>query len=147
MRLSRSAWRWLISSACVLAVAGCGRGTPKERNVTEERLYRIGKAYLQTCYRLGEAPANFEDIKDSIEGDIPDDLLVSPRDGENFVIFWGVDFSKLRPARENPFTVAGYEKHGIDGTRYVLRFPIGVVPMTDEELHQAIFPPGYKAPN
>ena len=138
---------WWLMLAGVFLV-GCGQGAPKERSPTQERLYRIGKAYLQTCYILERAPTNFEEIKPSMEEDgIPDDLLISPRDGEPFVIFWGVDFTKLVPARDNPFSVAGYEKVGKDGTRFVLRFPIGIVPMTDEELQKAVFPPGHKAPD
>jgi hypothetical protein len=140
---------WLLSSALVsvVCVPGCGPGAPKERTPTQERLYKFGKAYLQTCYRLGHGPASFDEVKDNYDDDLSDDLLVSPRDGEKFVIFWGVDVTKLRPTREDPFTVAGYEKHGVDGTRYVLRFPIGIVAMTDEQLHQAVFPPGHKAPD
>jgi hypothetical protein len=133
--------------ASVVCVSGCGPGTPKDRNPTQDRLYKLGKAYLQACYGLGHGPASFEEVKDNYEGELPDDLLVSPRDRENFVIFWGVDVTKLRATREDPFTVAGYEKHGADGTRYVLRFPISIVAMTDEKLHQAVFPPGHKAPD
>ncbi len=136
------------ASALLLVVtllAGCGRGgKARERDVTEDRLYKIGKAYIQACYDLERAPESFGEIKPFIEGETSDDMVVSPNDGQPFVILWGVDFARLPPGKEDPFTVGGYEKHGKDGMRYVLRFPIRVGKMTEEEFQRAVFPSGWK---
>jgi hypothetical protein len=137
---------WFFLFVAILSAAGCGNKRGHERNPTEDRLYKIGKAYLQTCFRLGRAPESFDEIKPDIRGDIPEDLLISPNDGEKFVILWGVDVTELSPTKEDQLTVTGYEKNGVDGTRYVLRFPISIAKMTDEELQKAGFPPGFKAP-
>jgi hypothetical protein len=137
-------WR---SFFALLLLAGCsGKPADYQRAPAEDRLYRIGKAYVQASHRLGRAPNSFEEIKANVEGDAGDDLLRSPRDGDKFVILWGVDYVKLPPGRDDPFTVGGYEKRGADGARYVLRFPLSVVKMSDEEFKKAVFPPGHKHP-
>ena len=46
----------------------------------------------------------------------------------------------------DPFTVGGYEKHGVDAMRYVLRFPLSIQKMSEEEFQKANFPPGHKRP-
>jgi hypothetical protein len=131
----------------VVGLAGCGQGGNRERNPTQERLFQIGQAYLKSCHALGRGPSDFSEIKDHVEGDLPGDFLVSPHDGKPFVILWGVDVTQLRYTRKNAFYVLAYEKTGVNDTRYVLRYPIGLVQMTDEELREAPFPPGHKAPS
>jgi hypothetical protein len=131
----------------IVGLTGCGQGGGRELNPTQERLYRIGKAYLRSCHALGRGPNDFGEIKDYIEGDIPEDLLVSPNDSQPFVILWGVDVTQLRYTRQTTFYVLAYEKTGVNGSRYVLRYPIGLVLMTDEELQKAAFPPGHKPPS
>ena len=71
--------------------------------------------------------------------------MISPRNGEPFVIIWGVDYDAL-PVGPDPFTVAAYEKKGVDGKRYVLRFPPRVELMSDAELGKAVFPAGHQPP-
>ena len=138
--------RFLLMVA-IVDLTGCGQGGGRERNPTEERLYKIGTAYLRSCHALGRGPSDFGEIKEHIEGDVPEDLLVSPNDGKPFVILWGVDVTQLRFTRQNIFYVLAYERTGVNGTRYVLRYPIGLVLMTDEELEKAPFPPGHKSPS
>jgi hypothetical protein len=128
------------------ALAGCAAPVDPQRTPTEDRLYRIGKAYAQASHRLERAPKNFEEIRPNLEGPVSDDLLRSANDGEPFVIHWGVDFVRLPPGGKDPFTIAAYEKHGANGSRYVLRFPLSVVLLTDEEFKKAVFPPGHEPP-
>jgi hypothetical protein len=131
----------------LLGFIGCSnKGADRQLDATEERLLKVGQAYIKANYRLQRAPKNADEIKANWEGEFSDDVLRSPNDGEPFVILWGVDFATLPPGPKDPFTVGGYEKTGTGGKRYVLRFPIQVVPMTDDELRQAVFPPGHKAP-
>jgi hypothetical protein len=109
-------------------------------------LYTFGKAYIQASAQLNRGPKNYSEIKSLLPSDATTDLLRSPNDGEEFVILWGVDFNKLPPLGADPFYVGAYEKNGKNGKRYVLRFPIGVVSMTDAELKAANFPPGHNKP-
>jgi hypothetical protein len=117
--------------------------TPKP---IEERLLKIGNAYRNAVRRLGHAPKDFQELKPSLEGDATEDLLRSPNDGETLVVIWGVDYDRLPPRPDNPYVVAAYEKKGLGGKRYVLRFPLGVKAMTDEQWKKAVFPPGYTPP-
>jgi hypothetical protein len=129
----------------MLALVGCSRNVDRPYAATEDRLVNIGKAYLKAAYE-GKAPSGFEDIKPYLEGDVTEDYLRSPGDGEPFVIIWGVNYHTLPPGKGDPFTVAAYEKKGVNGKRYVLRFPLRVESMTDEQLRKAIFPPGQSPP-
>ena len=147
MLVCPSFFKQILVLVGMVGLTGCGQGGGRELNPTEERLYKIGKAYLRACHALSRGPNDFGEIKQDIEGDIPEDLLVSPNDGKPFVILWGVDLTQLRFTRENPFTVLAYEKTAANGTRYVLRFPISLVLMTDDELQKAAFPPGHKPPS
>ena len=132
----------------LIGLAGCSKKKKADQlDPSEERLLKIGRAYVQACHRLQRAPKNVEEIKPDIAGGFTDDLLRSENDGEPFVILWGVDYTQLPSQPNDPFTVGGYEKHGIGGKRYVLRFPIGAVRMTDDELKKAVFPPGHQPPS
>jgi hypothetical protein len=135
---------WLLG---MLGLAGCGgQSVEQPPNPTEDRLLKIGDAYLKAAGRLKRPPRTFEEIKPGLEGAVAADFLRSPNDGEPFAIIWGVNYNTLPPGGSDPFTVAAYEKNGVGGKRYVLRFPKSVVSLTDEEFRKAVFPPGHKAP-
>jgi len=139
--------RWLVIGILIGFPIGCS-SKPGDRPLseTEERLYTLGKAYIQASAKLNRGPKDFSEIQTFLPSDSSSDLLRSPSDGQEFVILWGVDFNKL-PAGANPYYIGAYEKTGKDGKRYVLRFPIGVITMTDDELKAANFPPGHKPPS
>ncbi len=148
MKRSGGAWRWFVLLFGPPILAGCSQKEVKQqRDPTEERLYKIGNAYLQSITRLGRAPTNIEEMKPELGGAVSTDLLRSPNDGEEFVILWGVDYATLPSQGSDPYTVGAYEKTGVNGQRYVLRFPMGVLRMTDERLKKANFPRGYLAPD
>ncbi len=129
-------------------LSGCSKKKTgsHDKNPAEDRLLRLGKAYIQASFRLERAPKDFAEIKQDIQGDVPDDFLRSPGDGEEFVIMWGVAFHTMAPTSGDLLTVGGYEKRGAGGSRYVLRFPLKVSKMTDAELKLANFPPGFGPP-
>jgi hypothetical protein len=137
--------RALILGLTMLVMAGCARDTSRPYAAAEDRLLKIGKAYLKVCYD-GHTPKGFEDIKPYLDGDETEELLRSPGDKEPFVIMWGIDYHTLPPGQGDPFTVAAFEKKGVNGKRYVLRFPLRVESMTDEQLRKAVFPPGHSPP-
>jgi hypothetical protein len=84
-----------------------------------------------------------------LDSDDGDDVFHSPRDGEMYVILWGVKAADLqRSSNADPaqrFPVLAYEKRGTDGQRYVLQMPPQVTLMSDEELKKARFPAPHKA--
>jgi hypothetical protein len=135
---------WVLG---LLVMAGCSRGgggaTP---NQTEDRLLKIGNAYRNATTRLGHAPKDFQELRPSLEGNPTDDFLLSPNDGEKLVVIWGVEYDRIPPQREDPYVVAAYEQKGVGGKRYVLRFPLGVKAITDEQWKKAVFPPGHAPP-
>jgi len=137
--------QWILGLS-LLAISGCSRGS-SEQTLTpvEDRLVKIASAYNHATIQLQRAPKEMSEIRPYLTTD-GDDVTRSPIDGEEFVILWGVEYNKLPPKREDPFTVAAYEKRGAGGKRYVLRVPTQVLPMTDEELARAVFPPGYQPP-
>jgi hypothetical protein len=134
---------WILAA---LAIAGCGRAVVEPPpNPTQERLLKLGRAYLDAANRLGRPPKDFAEIGPETAG-AGNELLQSPNDGQEFVVFWGVDFNALPAGAEDPYTVGMFEKTGVGGKRYVLRFPTQVKLMTDEEFKKAVFPPGHAAP-
>ena len=66
----------------------------------------------------------------------------SPRDGQPFVVCWGLDLTKP-PSWAKSTPVLGYEKQGAGGSRYVLTAIRSVELMSDKEFHEASFPPGH----
>jgi hypothetical protein len=130
----------------LLGLMGCARNADRPYAAAEGRLLKIGNAYLNAANKLGRAPMGLDDIKPYLEGDVTEEYLRSPGDGEPFVIMWGIDYHALPPGRGDPFTVAAYEKKGVNGKRYVLRFPRSVELMTDEQLRKAVFPAGHAPP-
>lgn len=137
-------WSPFVMSLGVLALIGC-KNADRPLAPAEDRLLKIGNAYVNAVNKNKTVPKSVADIKAFLEGSL-DDVLISPGDGEKFVILWGIDYNQLPPGKDDPFTVAAYEKNGVDGKRYVLRFPRSVVLMTDEEFRKAIFPPGHQCP-
>jgi hypothetical protein len=140
--------RALATVLLFFTVVGCSsKHADQHLSETEDHLYAFGKAYIQASVQLNRGPKSISEIKSFLPADAPSDLLRSPNDGEEFVILWGVDFNKLPPVDGDPYYIGAYEKTGKNGKRYVLRFPIGVVSMTDDELKTARFPSGHKPPS
>ena len=117
--------RGLMAVVVALVVgAGCSSTNhDKSLSETEEHLYTIGKAYIQASSMLDRGPKNFDEIKSFLPANASSDLFVSPDDGQDFVILWGVDFNKLPPTGRNVYYVGAYEKTGKGGRRVRPPFP------------------------
>jgi hypothetical protein len=104
-----------------------------------ENLTRILAAYDQATRQLGRPPANLEEFRPFLTpyGNA-DEILRSPHDGQPYGVVWGVDVRKSSLHTMPPPTLA-YERHGVNGKRYVLTV-MGVVPMTEEEFAQLKLP-------
>jgi hypothetical protein len=140
-----------LGTGCVLtcgSLTGCGFEPAKtEFSLSRQNLERIGVAYFKATVDpdRDRPPKNKQEIIPYLkEFGNPAELLRSPDDGQDYVILWDVDVRKLS-ARAARSTVLAYEKQGKNGKRYVLLVR-EVEQMTDEQLQNASFPPGHKAP-
>ena len=103
--------RWTLVLA-LLALSGCSHGGDgRELTPVEDRLVKIAHAYSNATMQLKRAPKELAEIRPYFDG-AADEITRSPNDGEEFVILWGVEYNKLPVRREDPFTVAAYEKRG-----------------------------------
>ena len=128
---------WPMSLLFVAALmAGCSRG-PTQAGSVEQNLRNVGLAYDQTAKKAGRPPRSAEDLKPALQrfGD-PEALLVSPNDGQPFVIRWGVQV--FRPGPKGVFPILAHEAAGVGGKKYVLDNMLGVRQMTVAELDQAL---------
>lgn len=139
----RRAW---LAMVAVLA-AGCGPSvirSEKPADPDTERLVALGRAYAQFTAEKGRPPKGPEDIRDRLPAA---DALTSSRDGQAYVVFWGVD-PRVPPTWSKGRAILGHESQGAGGTRYalIMRGNLHVEKLTDEELRASSFPPGHKAP-
>jgi hypothetical protein len=124
----------LLSVAWFLtALSGCStKPEPKRENPNVSNLRRIRQAF-DLCQDRAKRPVRDEEdllkwLSNLGDPGDPATFLVSPRDGEPFVIFYG---NRLDP--ENSTTILTHEKNGAEGTRFVLLISGSVKSMTDAE--------------
>jgi hypothetical protein len=131
--------RWLRTAGAhclaLLAVLGCSSAKgPGELRPEEKAIVTVGLAYRDASAALKRGPANLEELTPYLKkyGD-PDQLLVSPSDGQPYQIIWGLIPS--RPAKSfQTQRLLAYEKSGKDGKRYALDCMLKVHHVSDKEL-------------
>jgi hypothetical protein len=128
------------------SLVGCGPSvhvvpmTPAEKNLTH-----VLMAYSDACGRLGRGPKNVEELKPFLkELNISEDVLVSPNDGEPFVIVWGAGIQGGPTEYKGMFQILGYESKGTARGRVVA--DVRCVPMTvpQEDFAKLHFVRGHK---
>ena len=130
---------------CFLTTAGCE--TPPVSSEQQGDVYgqmnSIQACYLQYVMQRNRAPKSPDELLPLLKqvGVTGPDVFRSSRDGEDFVIFWGVkpDFT----SGDN--TVIGHEASGVDD-QWIVMTSMGVVSMSDAEFKSAKFPTGHSAP-
>ena len=126
-----------------LTLAGCSSRPKQQEEPAAFRLRKIAQAYQLASDLRGKPPRSAQELsrffKELGETGDPEELLRSPRDGEPFVIVFGVDFDF--EARD---TVLGYERTGAEGTRYVLTLSREVKLLKNEEFARATFAKDHK---
>jgi hypothetical protein len=118
-----------------LFVLGCSSPTPKPVQLSEQEqaIVNVGLAYRDASVALQRGPANEEELKPYLKkyGD-PNQLLVSPRDGQPYKIIWGLTPSRLsKSAVAQRFLV--YDQKGKNGKRYAVDIMLKVYHLSDEE--------------
>lgn len=128
----------------VFTIVGCGgeKIEPITTDATVIALDKIGSAYIR-----GTPP-----IKDKAEllaifklCSHPKELLISPNDGQEFIIVYQVQLRGLKVTGDK-LPVVAFEKTGKNGKRYVLRGMNTIVQLTDDQLKSSVFPEGYNFP-
>lgn len=135
-----SGGRALVWLGSVLAATGCGPAEIRSEQPmapAAARLLELGRAYSQFTFERGQPPRGPADLAGRLEGE---DALVSPRDGEPLVIYWGVDL-RSPPAWATGRPVLAHEQTGVDGRRHVLTTMRNVELLDDEAFRGSSFPP------
>jgi hypothetical protein len=114
----------LFLAAAILAVAvGCSSSEPNviPLSDSEKNLSHIVMAYIEAHSKLGRPPKSEDDLKPFLkEFGNPDELLVSPTDGQPYVVIWGVDPTQGGPTDyQGMWQIIAYEKAGAGGKRAV----------------------------
>jgi hypothetical protein len=135
--------RALLAVVLLATTVGCGES--KKQAVTKEtsHLRMLTNLYARSMREVGRPPANEQEFKDAIAkmgvslealkvGSI-DELFVSERDGQPFVVLYGPQ----KPGSD----VVAYEQTGVDGIRWV-GFTLGNVEECDAARFAELVPSG-----
>jgi|SRR5262245_7414674 len=106
----------------LVSLSACGSGPDVVRfSNAEQELTFVAMAYGDAHAKLGRGPKNSDELKPFLKtfGD-PDDLLISPNDGQPYVVVWGLDPSRGGPTDyKQMFPILAYETTGSRGKRAV----------------------------
>jgi hypothetical protein len=136
-------WRWL-GAAAVAAALGCGRSsdpvvTPIPK--AEQDLCTIAQAYVAAFEEKNKPPESFDDLRRYLAGfGNPDDMRLSPNDGQPYVVMWGCDPTRggAGPVR-GMWSIVAHEQTGKDGRRAVADTRGLATTVTDEEFAKLKF--------
>jgi hypothetical protein len=139
----------LAAAAALLAGAtgcsGCGRSsepvvTPLPKAVQD--LGSIAQAYREAFEQRGKAPESFDDLRQYLTslGGSPDEMRVSPNDGQPYVVMWGADPTRGGPGPvKGMWSIVAHEQTGANGVRAVADARGLAITVTDEEFAKLTF--------
>jgi hypothetical protein len=118
-----------------LLVIGCSSSAPNrgELSKEEQAIVNVAQAYRDASNALQRGPANEKELKPYLKqyGD-PDQLLVSPNDGQPYQFVWGLTPSRPTKSAFGQRLLV-YEKTGKDGKRYAVDFMLKAHHLNAEE--------------
>jgi hypothetical protein len=144
-----SAPRWLcrLLALALAGQAGCGSG-PNVIPLTkaEKSLTFVALAYGEAHSRLGRGPKNAEELKPFLkEFGEPDELLVSPNDGQPYVVVWGANPTRGGPTEyKQMFPILAYENKGTRGRRALTDIRGRPMTIPQEDFPKLTFVGGHK---
>lgn len=134
-----------FTTLAALAASGCSKSGSSE-DATATALRQIAKAYSVPISSKQRPPQSLDEIKQVLkdlhtDGMNPpaDEVLVSPRDKQPYVIILG---AMLGTQMSGDILI--YEKAGAEGKRYVFTMNYEVKQLTDDEFANASFAMGHK---
>jgi hypothetical protein len=130
----------------ILVPAGCGTG-PNVIPLTksEKSLTFIALAYGEAHARLGHGPKSAEELKPFLkEFGNPDELLVSPNDGEPYVVVWGANPTGGPTEYKQMFPILAYENKGTRGKRALTDIRGRPMTVPNEDIAKLRFVAGHK---
>jgi hypothetical protein len=133
--MSRLAYRAVAHSLALLIAMGCSSARqPGDLSPEEKAITNVGLAYRDASAALRRGPASAEELAPFLKkyGD-PDQVLVSPNDGQPYHIVWGLIPSRPDKRFQTQRLLA-YEESGKDGKRYALDCMLKVHRLTDKEI-------------
>jgi hypothetical protein len=129
----------------ILWLVGCSSEPQFSEEPVKANLRTIGKAYWMIAGYHNRPPKDAEELQSSLTdihnlemGGPPAEVLVSPRDGEPFVIIL-----KARP-NEDSGAIFAYEKKGADNSRWVITMGGDIKNIPNEEFSKQTFAGGHK---
>jgi hypothetical protein len=145
-RIVRTMW-FVVAAALMVATTGCSGclrtpdpvRTPLPKAVQD--LGTIAQVYCEAFEETGKAPESFGDLNKYLTSfGNPDEMQISPNDGQPYVVIWGGD--PTRGGAVNPkglWHIVAHEKVGKDGMRAVADMRgLGAI-VTEEEFAQLKF--------
>ncbi|MBY0326477.1 MAG: hypothetical protein K2Q30_06125 [Gemmataceae bacterium] len=134
-----------MSILSIVMLVGCGSGDKPSAITTDPTIIALDK--LGGAYIRGTPPPKTKAELLSIfkSCNHPKELLISPSDGQEFIIVYSVELKGLKVTGAQ-LPIVAFEKSGKDGKRYALRGMNTVVQLTEAELKSSVFPEGYKFP-
>jgi hypothetical protein len=135
--MTRAACLCGLVALIVLGLAGCAKPRRTEDPDTTN-LRRLYQAFRLCDDFKRRGPKDLAELKHYLgelgEKGTPDEFLISRRDGQPFVIFYGNTIQT-----EGGNVILAYEKEGKEGKRFVLTLGGSVMAITDEEFAKARF--------
>ncbi len=101
----------------------------------------IIRVYSIASRDLGRPPKSIDELKAVYAGadPDPDKFFRSTRDGEEFVVVWGLDLNNA-PAD----MVVAHERTGVNGKRLVVTADSKITEVSEDEFGKLRFPKGHK---
>jgi hypothetical protein len=127
-------------------LAGCGSGEDVVAlSDAEQALTYIALAYGDAHSQLGRGPKNAEELKPFLKpfGN-PDELLVSPNDGQPYVIAWGANPGGGPTEYKQMFPILAYERKGSRGRRALTDVRGRPMTVPEEDFSKLTFAGGHK---
>lgn len=100
--------------------------------------------YVYAAAELGRPPQSVDELQSTFEKasiEDPSQMLTSTRDGQPFVIIWGLDVTGRYAGADAPIA---YEREGLDGVRLVVTCGLQVLEVSDAEFADLHWPEGYE---
>ncbi len=135
----------LALTFCLTGLLGCGSKPPPQPKVAAH-LQTLAVLYGQYRGEKGQSPPDLATFKKFIEslpadrlmGNTPDELFMSPRDKQPYVVIYNVKPTGM-PGGPDPVPLIAYEQTGVGGKRYIADVMVGVQEV-DEGAFQTLLP-------